>query len=145
MTQSVANKKETAMRTFPAPLRFKNIITTAATNHPDYKNTTDFIIECLQYGFNEIQIELGEIDESEKMVLEQSGKLSNNITKELREFLKSNPVESLRSSTEDKKGISWNMDKEFFLQLKSKIPLSKYKELRNFYYHQIYNGLERML
>lgn len=141
----VANGEQKVLRSFLVPLKFKNILTTVVINHPDYKNTKEFIIDCIEYGFNEIKQDLNETDLIDLSHKPTSAKLSKNIEKELADFLKANTVESIINDEKDEVGISWNMNKNFFLQLKSKIPLSKYKELRVFYINQVYNGLKRLL
>lgn len=138
-------KKETVLRSFPVPVHFKNLLTTVVINHPDYKNTTEFVIECLAYGLKEILVELNEIPPEELIEPTSNGKLSNNIAKELKDFLKNNSIDNLLDEKQCDTGISWNMNKNDFLQLKSKVPLSKYKELKIFYFNQIYNGLKRMV
>lgn len=147
MTNSTG-KKETVLRSFPVPVHFKNLLTTVVINHPDYKNTTEFVIECLGYGLDEILKELDEIPSNESITPYSkdyhASKLPANYAKELKDFLKKNPIEKLMKE-ECETGISWNMKEQFFLQLKSKVPLSKYKELKVFYLHQIYKGLERLL
>jgi len=141
----MATKEQKVLRSFPVPTHFKNLLTTVVINHPNYKNTTDFIIQCLRYGLDEIRIDLGEMAPHEQAVILSKNKLSENITNELKDFLQNNSIEDLLNKTDCEAGISWNMNKNEFLLLKSKIPLSKYKELRVFYFHQIYNGLKRML
>lgn len=144
MTNSTA-KKETVLKTFPVPVHFKNLLTTAVINHPDYKNTTEFVIDCFAHGLQEIRAELKEISPEEQIQTTSEGKLSSNIAKELKDFLDNNSIDSLLEDKDCETSISLNMDKNDFLQLKSKVPLSQYKELKVFYLHQIFNGLKRML
>lgn len=144
-TAKTATNAKTVLRTIPVPNQFKNILTTVVANHPKYKNTTKFVLECFEYGANEIKIDTGILKKKDQLVIESSGLLSEHITNELKDFLSKNTAESIIDDPNSGSTISLNIDKDSFLQLKSLVPLSKYCELRTFYIHQIYKGLERLI
>ncbi|WP_151765813.1 hypothetical protein [Acinetobacter colistiniresistens] len=141
---NITGKKETVLRSFPVPTHFKQLLTTIVVNHPDYKNITDFVIQCYETGLKEILVDLNELPADEFYIPDPQNHLSNNYAKELKDFLKKYSIEDLLAE-KCETVISWNMKESFFLQLKSKVPLSQYKELKVFYFAQVYKGLQRLV
>lgn len=137
-------KKDTALRSFPVSEHFKILLSTVITNS-HYKNITEFVLECIKFGENEIAIELGELKKTDQLSIDSSGKLNRNTNELLTDFLKTYSVEDILNEADTNKSISWNMDKTDFMNLKSIIPLSSYPDLRSFYITQVYNGLRRMI